>query len=86
MGGARVSVCVSVCARGLHHRIPFTVPAGGHAHVGQFTSVELCLFPTFSRRCLVPDVTDNAFYVVRSEFCVVHRGETVTPWLWLWSL
>ena len=29
---ARVCVCVSpVCARGLHHRIPFTVSAGGHA-------------------------------------------------------
>ncbi len=29
----RASVCVrvSVCARGLHHRIPFTVSAGGHA-------------------------------------------------------
>lgn len=29
----RESVCVrvSVCARGLHHRIPFTVSAGGHA-------------------------------------------------------
>lgn len=34
----RVSVRVSpVCARGLHHRIPFTVSAGGHALMERIT-------------------------------------------------
>lgn len=79
-------MCVSVCARGLHHRIPFTVSAGSHAHVGENTSDEGCLVLTFSHRCVIPDVTDKAFYVARIESCVVHLGETVTPWLWLWSL
>lgn len=35
-------MCVSVCARGLHHRIQFTVSAGGHALMER---INLATFP-----------------------------------------
>lgn len=43
-------------------------------------------FLRFIHRRGIPDVTDKSFYVACVEFCAVHLGETVTPWLWLWNL
>lgn len=48
-GGRGESVCVrvsSVCARGLHHRIPFTVSAGGHALMERIKKLTTLSFPS----------------------------------------
>ena len=83
----RVSVRVSpVCARGLHHRIPFTVSAGGHALMERIKSPTSHSFPSDSWETMAFQMWLTVVYVVCIEPCAVHLGETVTPWLWLWNL
>jgi len=57
--------CLRVCARGLHHRIPFTVSAGGHAPpMGRIKLTNLSPSLRFAHR-VIPDVTPGKFVACR---------------------
>ena len=55
---SRVSKRESVCARGLHHRIPFTESAGGHALMERIRSIYLTQTQLVHNE-VIPDVTDK---------------------------